>query len=214
MAINNHFFFERLSPAPTQPSTTLKKDIHASFDNIETLRTEMIETGLAMFGNGFVWLYKEDGPGMLRVLCTYNAGSPFPEMHYRRQDRDMSNQYARVGTPPLSAAETTRLSTPANFAGTFGPASESANRLTSTPGGLAGGPILCVNCWQHCWVRDFTVAGKRAYLASWWERINWQMVEQSAIYYGQENSEATTGRAGFSGAVRNAFRNRSQGRHR
>jgi len=180
MAGNNHHFFERLSPVETNPSPTFMKEIRDSFDSIETLRTEMIETADAMFGNGFVWLFKEDGAGLLRILCTYNAGSPWPDAHYRRQSRDMNTTYAKVVQSP---DENERLSTVQNAAGKFGlPPAEPV----ATLGQLKGGPILCVNVWQHAYLPDYGVQGKRKYLQNWWNRINWSVVEEAATHYGSE----------------------------
>ena len=183
MARNNHFFFERLHPTGTQPSTSLMKDINESFGSLDTLRTEMVETADAMFGNGFVWLMKDDGQGRFRILCTYNAGSPWPKAHYRRQSQDMSNQFLHTGR---NAAETDRLNNVQNQVGTFGRHSMPSGQGVPPTDALTGGPVLCVNVWQHMYLRDYGVRGKRAFLNNWWERIDWGMVEDSTHHYGTE----------------------------
>lgn len=59
--------------------------------------------------------------------------------------------------------------------------------MEALDGGNAGGdvrrfggadvtPVLCVNTWEHAWVGDFGVAGKRRYLEGWWERVDWDEV--------------------------------------
>merc|ERR1711939_243558 len=48
------------------------------------------------------------------------------------------------------------------------------NRFT---GLLNAQPILCVNVWEHQWIPDYGVLGKRAYLTAWWDCIDWQVVE-------------------------------------
>lgn len=183
MAGNNHFFFERLHPTGTQPSSSFLSDIKESFDSFETLKTEMIETADAMFGNGFVWLFKEDSTGLLRVLCTYNAGSPWPQAHYRLQNRDMATEYAQLGR---NRAEQQRLSIVNNRAGKFGNHSRPPGQPVTPFGALVGGPILCVGVWQHMYLRDYGVGigQKRRYLENWWNQIDWGMVEQSAHIYG------------------------------
>ena len=159
------------------------KDINESFGSFDTLRTEIVETADAMFGNGFVWLMKDDKQGQFRLLCTYNAGSPWPEAHYRRQSQDMSNQFTHVGR---DAAETERLNTVQNQAGVFGRHSVPSSQGVPPTDALTGGPVLCVNAWQHMYLRDYGVRGKRQYLLNWWERIDWGMVESSTHHYGKE----------------------------
>lgn len=188
MAGNNFFFFEGLHPTGTTPSRSLLADINESFGSFETLRTEMLETADAMFGNGFVWLVKDDSTGSLRLLCTYNAGSPYPEAHFRLQNRDMSNHQ----TQGRDAAETQRLNTVQNSVGAFGSA-RSSSRGIAPQDALTGGPILCVNVWQHVYLRDFGVSGKRQFLSQWWQRIDWGVVESRASHYGKSYSTPAGG---------------------
>lgn len=188
MAYNNHFFFERLSPEQTEPSRTFLADIKNSFGSIETLRAEMIETADAMFGPGFVWLMKDNTAGQLRILCTYNAGSPLSEAHFRAQTRDMATTDPQ-GPRAQTLADYQRLNTINNSVGAIGPHAGSSAANRDAPGHytLSAGPILCVNTWQHVWMRDYRIDGKRAFIKAWWERIDWNMVEASAAFYGYEN---------------------------
>jgi Fe-Mn family superoxide dismutase len=62
-----------------------------------------------------------------------------------------------------------------NF-GAFGPYSSPQAHLA--PGAADVVPILCVNTWQHVWLRDWGVAGKEGFLEAWWRRINWEVVAQ------------------------------------
>lgn len=199
MAHNNWFFWSSLSPQPTTPSTSLSKDIVSSFDGIENLRLELLETADAMFGNGFVWLLKEKYTGNFRTLCTYNAGSPFPEAHHRRQPVDMATQ-SSLPLPPGTATATAirgadgsalsrttladRLTHVQNRVGAAG--DYSAHRVAHSPNALHGYPVLCVNVWQHMWLPDYGLLGRRQYLAAWWERIDWAVVEQRAVMIENE----------------------------
>ena len=203
MAGNNHFFFERLHPTGTEPSSSFLTEIKESFNSLDTLRTEMIETADAMFGNGFVWLFKEDTTGLLRIFCTYNAGSPWPQAHYRMQNRDMATEYVQAGNSP---AEIRRMSTLQNRAGSFGAYSRPAGQPDAALGGLIGGPILCVNVWQCMYLRDYGIdyGAKKRYLNAWWKHINWEVVEQSAHYYGRSYQRTRGG--DFSRRVDRAMR--------
>lgn len=126
-----------------------------------------------------------------RTLITYLAGTPYPGAHTRQQGIDMNVQN-------LGSAENfnkhTRIQ---NDVGSFGRLSSSARGgmdsiSMSTTGYDDGGdprrfggadvtPVLCVNTWQHCYLHDYGVAGKREYLARWWERIDWNMVMSRCV---------------------------------
>lgn len=69
-------------------------------------------------------------------------------------------------------------------AGSFGALSRNAQMMA--PGGIELEPILCVNTWEHVWLRDWGVDGKRKFLEAWWEKINWGVVDANAGYIGQK----------------------------
>ena len=186
------FFWEGLSehsasdPSAQQgPGLTTSKGIQEAFGNVETLREEMLETADAMFGNGFVWLMKGPKEADLKILATYNAGSPHPEAAPRRDDRDMAtfgggNQSLSdllsgrggLGSPNFEERDLAIGNTTAGFMG-----DHSSNRSTHYAGLLNMEPILCLNVWEHQWLRDYGLVGKRGYLGAWWDRIDWQKVE-------------------------------------
>nr|POE63263.1 putative 37s ribosomal protein s26b, mitochondrial [Quercus suber] len=181
MAYNNHFFFSGLSTLPMQLSDSrislLQPSLEQTFGSIETLRTTFLETAAAMFGPGFVWLvYCPKAPqpslqkGSWRILTTYLAGSPFPEAGYRQQGIDMSTQNANSYQSYLSAQ-------PTNTAGAFGSYSKIGREESrQPPGGTSLIPVLCVNTWEHVYIRDYGVEGKRQYLKDWWDAIDWESV--------------------------------------
>ena len=182
MASNNHTFFSCLSPRKTEPSPIFVKDIEDSFSSYDTLRSEMIETADAMFGPGFVWIVKDQELGMMKLLCTYLAGSPLPKAHFRSQQIDMATYTTAV---PNSQRFMDQRE-PTNYTGSFGPYSKIAQRNQRAPGNYNSQPILCVNTWEHAYLRDYGVAGKRAYLERWWDRIDWAVVERTARIYGPD----------------------------
>lgn len=183
MASNNHIFFSCLSPKKTEPSPIFLEDIKDSFSSYDTLRTEMIETADAMFGPGFVWIVKDTELGKMKLLCTYLAGSPLPKAHFRSQQIDMATYTTAV--PNTQRFMDQRE--PTNHAGSFGPYSTAAQKNQRAPGNYNGQPILCVNTWEHAYLRDYGVAGKRAYLENWWDRIDWAVVERTARIYGPDS---------------------------
>jgi Fe-Mn family superoxide dismutase len=118
-----------------------------------------------MFGPGYVWLAKSlEKEGLIHIFCTYNAGSPYPAAHARRQPVDMNTQ---IGEGAPGSMESPYLT------GSMGNASM---KSTAAPGSVQVNPILCVNTWEHVWLMDYGIAGKDEYLERWWNRINWDTV--------------------------------------
>lgn len=164
MAWSNHQFFSTLSPAPPKMSPNLTSHIKDSFSSVDSLRETFIATANAMFGPGFVWLVRHknrDGrylmENQLSILTTYIAGSPLPGAHYRKQEQDSNTMMG---------------------AGAFGPASLFLGKESKIAyGGADIDILLCVNTWQHVWLMDWGVGGKKEFLAGWWEAIDWDVVE-------------------------------------
>ncbi|GJC84160.1 37S ribosomal protein S26, mitochondrial [Colletotrichum liriopes] len=167
MAHNTHFFFKHITPDPKPMPESLAAELTHSFSSIETLRREMILTASAMFGPGFVWLVKA-GHQDYRVLTTYLAGSPYPGAHWRLQGTDMN---------------TVGLGGSANH---FFQRNAAAQRPgQKPPGALEAVPLLCLNTWEHTWLRDYGlgvggVGGKKAFAEAWWEVIDWEAVKNTA----------------------------------
>lgn len=165
MAHNNHFFFASFSPAPTSLNKhiSLKESLEGAFGSIETLRQTMLATADTMFGPGFVWLVLAKNPDTTRgeqyqwrILSTYLAGTPYSEAG-RLQNKDMNVQ---------------------GNAGAFGATSAAGKKDAEVPpGSTRVEPVLCVNTWEHVYMRDFGVEGKQEYLKRWWDAINWGEVD-------------------------------------
>ena len=185
MAHNNHLFFQSLSTAPQHIDNTprLKESLEATFGSMDTLRTTMLDTAAAMFGPGFVWLvWAKDlqnaavsrNGGDWRILTTYLAGTPYPEAGYRHQGLDMNN-----ATPADFAAY--QSAEPMNRVGVMGSYSKNGYDMAKIPpGGTSLIPVLCVNTWEHVYIYDFGLPGKRKFLADWWEAVDWSQVESMA----------------------------------
>jgi Fe-Mn family superoxide dismutase len=178
MAFNNHFFFRGINPNPeteSKPSTELENLIRNHFSSLETLRETFLATAEAMFGPGFVWLVQTNDAqlGSLRILPTYLAGSPLAGAHYRRQSHDLNTHNA----DSYQAL---------NTVGTFGSAAKQNLQPKKPLGGVDVVPLLCVNTWEHAWLHDYGVRGKRQYLEAWWDRIDWNWVRQNATMQTQQ----------------------------
>jgi superoxide dismutase, Fe-Mn family len=197
MAHNTHFFFRALAPAPKPIPESLERQLSASFSSIDTLRRELTLTAASMFGPGFVWLVKTasstgpstpgssiytSGPGgparagpsaygpstpqeqEYKILTTYLAGTPYPGAHWRQQSQDMNT----VGVDG-SAAPYIRNAQRAQ-----------APNPPRAPGGLEVIPLLCLSTWEHTWLRDYGVGGKKAFAEAWWDSIDWSVVADLA----------------------------------
>ncbi|KAI1804128.1 Manganese/iron superoxide dismutase [Daldinia bambusicola] len=187
MAHNNHFFFKNLlyKNDPSDGSSeerippSLKIQLEKQFSSIETLRREFLVTALAMFGPGFVWLVKNAQSTEMRILTTYLAGTPYTTAHWRRQGLDMNTQPIAANSPAKGFLERNQVGAGADIGAKFVPSSQSA------PGGTDVIPLLCLNTWEHVWLRDYGigaggVGGKRQFVENWWETINWTNVESAA----------------------------------
>lgn len=183
----------------------LEKALTRSFGSIHALRDTLLSTASGMFGPGFVWLVQEENPSELhpateagtrntqlhfRIMTTYLAGTPYPKAHMRQQGLDMNVHNLQ------SAEEYNRQNRVQNRVGAFGRASAFANAMGTIGLGADGQdvadsrqyggaeviPILCVNTWEHCYLHDFGVAGKRNYLATWWDHIDWRRADTYCRY--------------------------------
>lgn len=197
MAHNNHFFFSCIvsnpSPGPTcnlsltdgnlqSPTTVpvpqkLSEAITESCSSMESFKADFLATANAMFGPGFVWLVKDKTSGELKILSTYIAGSPYPAAHFRRQPVDMATQTGYGGNPGDSYKVASR---------TYGAMGPHSGQTLLAPGAADIHPILCVNTWQHVWLRDWGIAGKDGYLDAWWDKINWEEVSQNFSQIGPD----------------------------
>lgn len=141
--------------------------LEMSFSSIESLKEEFVHTAGAMFGPGFVWLVQTQAK-QFRIVPTYLAGSPYPLAHWRSQNLDMNTE----GAGGSARSQVDNQAYGRNNRG-----------VNLPPGGIELKPVLCLNTWDHCWLMDYGVGqgrrgGKMAYVEAWWDRIDWQKVEQ------------------------------------
>lgn len=132
-----------------------------SFGSHLGLKEQMINHADAIFGNGYTWLVATQGG--LGVVNTYNAGTPFS--HITEQER----RGASSSTSPASSS---------SFSSALSSASSDADvdsllKLTDIV------PLVNLNVWQHVYLPDYGVAGKRKFLENLFLTINWEKVEEA-----------------------------------
>ncbi|XXG93902.1 hypothetical protein Hte_000152 [Hypoxylon texense] len=196
MAHNNAFFFENLANLNSESEQGkgsaeendgeerippwLKNEFEQQFSSVETLRREFLATATAMFGPGFVWLVRNAQTNDMRILATYLAGTPYTAGHWRRQGLDMNTQGVRSQDTVRGFVERIQTGAGADTGSQFVPQSQLA------PGGTDVIPLLCLNTWEHVWLRDYGigaggVGGKRQFVQDWWRCVDWNKVESLAM---------------------------------
>ncbi|EPS37097.1 hypothetical protein H072_9291 [Dactylellina haptotyla CBS 200.50] len=177
MAHNNHFYFKSLSPVTTAPGSLLLAAIDESFGHMQILKETMIATALACFSNAFVWLVIDNSTKKMRILTTYNSGTPYGLAH-RRQAIDTNT----TTPPPLSTEPTdiaARLQQSNEFKSTGDEYTQSLAKHSLPEDEMEVGrasmysPLLCVNVWEHAWLVDYGFDKKEEYLENWWKCIDW-----------------------------------------
>lgn len=74
-AWNHTFFFETLTPTPTEMSPRLCGRLEADFGSVATFREQLTTAATGLFGSGWVWLTM-DANGKLALEALANAGNP------------------------------------------------------------------------------------------------------------------------------------------
>lgn len=62
---NHAFYWECMSPTPSQPSGPLAKAIDRAFGSLEELKAKFVAEGVGHFGSGWVWLAVKGGEVLL-----------------------------------------------------------------------------------------------------------------------------------------------------
>lgn len=158
----------------------LEQSLLKTFTSLDMFKKEFLDTANAMFGPGFVWLVwhrQQARQGSWKILPTYLAGTPLWDAHWRQQPVDMNTQNPR-SAGGLTGADYARQTHVQNTVGTVGKHSpDAADASKRAPGGANITPVLCINTWEHVWVPDWGIDGKRDFLEAWWRRIDWSNVQ-------------------------------------
>lgn len=210
-------FFLTLYQTPRPPPDTFLRAVESKFSSWESLKANMIGNAEAMFGPGYVWLVAQKdttspGPmsqlaGMvagkpqpspdLALLNTYLAGSPHARAHWRKQDRDMNTEDndTRPGTTGAQWARDREFATKSFKSPTYGMGAN--NKLIFNPGAADVEPLLCVSTWEHVWVPQYGIRGKREYLERWWNTVDWVTVESNWHKTKRELKQPVKGQKAF-----------------
>ena len=80
-AWNHIFYFFSFSPdGAREPKGEIEKAIKEQWGTVEHFKKEFVDTGVAQFGSGWVWLVKNKN-GKLEIIKTGNAGNPMTDGH-------------------------------------------------------------------------------------------------------------------------------------
>ncbi|KAJ4416509.1 hypothetical protein N0V82_006704 [Gnomoniopsis sp. IMI 355080] len=191
MAHNTHFYFESIAPHGGEDPyehmpEDLRKQLVASFGSLETLQSDMLNTANAMFGPGFVWLVRQRntygmrGVDPFRILTTYQAGSPYPQAHWRGQGTDMNSEGGFDDKTGSVIRNYYNMMNKHNNRPQLHGNSTGLDVASRSPGGADVVPVLCVNTWEHAWMFDHGIGGKEQFLGRWWNVIHWGKVAERA----------------------------------
>jgi Fe-Mn family superoxide dismutase len=177
---------------------SVQKTIDQHFGSVDNFKSEFLGNANAIFGGGFVWLvsHRTSIPGsvnkttrQLKILRTYNAGSPLAGNHWRQQSKgaDFNDmfKYAEkqfdlqnaITSDNMTKEEKDRaIRKVAEDMGADQTISRTVQNIKEHSTAHDIQPILCVSVWEHSYIVDWRVNNKRQYLEAWWDRIDWQRV--------------------------------------
>ncbi|AJV02935.1 BBM_1a_G0011830.mRNA.1.CDS.1 [Saccharomyces cerevisiae] len=178
-----------------EPLTTgnerLQAALISSFGSLMEFRTLLINSNLAISGDGFTWLVarrqldkramRNDMPNRdieydkLFILNTYNAGTPF-NFSTSGVMNELNNQYTNM--------EKQRAKEAGNLEDSEMTAKQAKTKFIyeTQQKGFSGKevsyiPLLAIDASPKTWLTDYGVFGKREYLERVWDSIEWKIVE-------------------------------------
>lgn len=78
---NHYFYFEALhAPSKETPEGKIKALLDQNFGSFEDFKAKFTQTGIALFGSGWVWLVKENEK--LEIISAQNAENPLKNNKY------------------------------------------------------------------------------------------------------------------------------------
>ncbi|KAL8843519.1 MAG: hypothetical protein Q9170_000023 [Blastenia crenularia] len=201
-AHNNHFFFSTLIDSSFSSLPTLRSHFLSTADSMfgpgyvwlvkrtqPTLNEQMQLSILATYNAGSPY------PGAhFRLqpldMNTANTGvtADMSPVEYARMMKGEKGAYpvderlkpyaTGLGTGnPNSPIQAVNQGTAGAF-GAYSPTNQNSTLFSQkrAPGGASLEVLLGVSTWQHVWLRDWGIAGKRRFLEAWWEKIDWEVV--------------------------------------
>lgn len=165
-AHNNHLFVEALQASSngeaanvTKPSPRLAEAIDASFGGLEYLKKDILAFAAAPenLAAGWIFLVEDDDKSLYLTYC-FQAGSPY--FVSRSQAYDLNTVMSKETSETLDNIKLDIL-----------------DKARTYPM-----PLLAINCWQHAYITDYSVAGRSQYVEKVWDCLNWDVI--SKRYYG------------------------------
>ncbi|VVT50320.1 mitochondrial 37S ribosomal protein mS42 [Magnusiomyces paraingens] len=161
-AHNNHLFVEALnSPLTnqTRPSPKLLEAIQKYFEDLDTLKADIIELATLPenLAPGWVFLVEGDDKS-LYLTYAFQAGSPY--FAGRSQAFDLNTPMSKEIEETLDSIQLDVL--------------EKAPTYNM--------PLIAINCWDVAYITDFKVAGREAFIEKVWKSLNWDVINKR--FYG------------------------------
>lgn len=128
----------------------LLRMIHRQFESEVSFRELFLTQAASTFSSGYTWLVHNNQDQKLYLMNTYGWGVP-----------------PLFSTSELNAIRNMKKDNSVPSGGSI-----ANERLDSVI------PLLNVSVWQHAYLHDYGVFGKRKYLENFWNSINWKHVEQ------------------------------------
>ena len=178
-----------------EPLTTgnklLQEALISSFGSLVEFKTLLINSNLALAGDGFTWLVarrqldkrtshndmanSDIEYDKLFILNTYNAGTPF-NFSTSGIMNELNNQYTNL--------EKQRAKEAGKVDGSDVAAKHTRTKFIyeTQQKGFSGKevsyiPLLAIDASPKTWLTDYGVFGKREYLERIWDSIEWRIVE-------------------------------------
>lgn len=173
--------------------TLLQDAIESSFSSMVQFRTLLLNSNMAISGDGFTWLvariYKPKIQTMnnqmigdikydkLFVFNTYNAGSPFI-MNKSNLINNLEKEYKRLEKEKTQNNDSNSQSNVSKSASSYYNeilSSEEIKKITFNDTTYV--PLLAIDASPKFWLYDYGVFGKKEYLNKIWDSIDWSIVE-------------------------------------
>ncbi|KAH8923154.1 manganese and iron superoxide dismutase [Atractiella rhizophila] len=183
LLLNNSYMLSSLSSTPTPfPSrsdnpTPLANCIYDSFRTYEGLKTYFSSAAMGVEGEGFLWLVlQESKEKSLNAEKSINAGVVLTAgtgtmLVQGGEKRGAWNGVWGVedakNLPPLNKS---RSSSPLDRVGRF--------TVSSQEPWTAVHPLFCLSLYEHCWLKDYGILGKKEYVENFWKVLDWDKLEE------------------------------------
>ncbi|CAG8617867.1 13140_t:CDS:2 [Dentiscutata erythropus] len=175
-AWNNDFFLQGLTTkGVTSPETFLHERIKQTFGSISDFKTHFKNMALGLFGSGWTW----------QVTINIKAAQSGTTLDTTRlQEKDPNNHpTSLLSSPFLTTASQTssQFAQNASSSKPVPPPSIALNLVDPPPHKSKFTPLLCLNVWEHAYLKDFGIHGKETYVDQFWECVDWAVVHNRAV---------------------------------